>query len=87
MEVFEWTEQENEANLAAHGVSFEMAERAFADPQRRILPDPQRRILPDPQRYIDRRFLCIAEVGQEIMVVEFSYQGGKIRIFSAGYWQ
>jgi uncharacterized DUF497 family protein len=33
---FEWDEDKNRGNIAKHGVSFEDARRAFADPRRKI---------------------------------------------------
>ena len=37
--IFEWDEAKNRANQAKHGVSFERARLAFADPRRVIRPD------------------------------------------------
>jgi len=37
---FEWDDEKNRANLAKHGVSFELASYVFDDPLHRSVPDP-----------------------------------------------
>ena len=37
---FDWDDEKNEANLAKHGVSFELASYVFDDPLHRSVPDP-----------------------------------------------
>lgn len=36
---FEWDDGKAQANVAKHGVSFELAQHAFLDPKRVIAPD------------------------------------------------
>ena len=33
------------------------------------------------------RFFCFGRVGEGILTVRFTYRGGVIRIFGAGYWR
>lgn len=37
---FEWDAKKASSNLAKHGVSFDEASSAFADPSARLIPDP-----------------------------------------------
>jgi hypothetical protein len=37
---FDWDDEKNGANLAKHGVSFELASYVFDDPLHRSVPDP-----------------------------------------------
>lgn len=37
---FDWDDDKNRANLAKHGVSFELASYVFDDPLHRSVPDP-----------------------------------------------
>jgi len=77
---FEWDEAKDRANIAKHGVAFEMAQRAFLDPCRVIAEDI------DHSRS-EGRFYCIGRVGEGIVTVRFTYRDGVIRIFGAGYWR
>lgn len=77
---FEWDEQENQENQAKHGISFEEAQQAFADPNRVIVEDLEHSR--DEQRYF-----CLGKIGQEILTVRFTYRADTIRIFGAGYWR
>ena len=77
---FEWSEKKNRENWAKHGVPFEIAQYAFADPNRIIAED-----LGHSQR--EKRYYCFGKVGDGIMTVRFTYRGNVIRIFGAGYWR
>jgi uncharacterized DUF497 family protein len=35
----------------------------------------------------EKRYYCFGEVGGGILTVRFTYRGGVIRIFGAGYWR
>jgi len=35
----------------------------------------------------ERRYFCIGKVEGSVMTVRFTWRGGKIRIFGAGYWR
>jgi len=77
---FEWDEPKNVVNIKKHGVSFYVAQFAFADSQRVILED-----LGHSER--ETRYYCIGIVNGEILTVRFTYRGNRIRIIGAGYWR
>jgi uncharacterized protein len=77
---FEWDQAKDRENQQRHGVSFELAQYAFADPNRVIAQD-----LPHSQD--EDRFFCFGRVGEGILTVRFTYRPGVVRIFGAGYWR
>ena len=77
---FEWDDAKDRENIAKHGVSFEAAQRAFLDPCRVIAKDAG-------HSRSESRFYCIGRVGEGVVTVRFTYRGGVIRIFGAGYWR
>jgi len=77
---FEWDAQKDRGNQQKHGVSFEFAQYAFADPERVIAEDLSHS--QDEQRYF-----CFGRIGDEIVTVRFTHRGNAIRIFGAGYWR
>ena len=77
---FEWDSKKDEANRDRHGVSFALAQYAFADPQRVILKD-----LGHSQD--EQRHYSLGKVAEGILTVRFTYRDGVIRIFGAGYWR
>jgi uncharacterized protein len=79
-ESFEWDEAKNQDNQAKHGVSFEEAQQAFADPHRLIIKDPF-------HSTEEERWFCVGQLEPGIVTVRFTYRGDKIRIFGAGYWR
>jgi uncharacterized DUF497 family protein len=81
LESFEWGEAKNRENQAKHGVSFEQAQLAFADPKRLIFED---RAHSTPE---ETRFFCIGRVENRILTVRFTYRESSIRIFGAGFWR
>jgi len=78
---FEWDPIKDRANRAKHGVSFSVAQRAFFDPQRVIAEDLSH------SSATERRYFCFGIVGMGVMTVRFTWRGGRIRIFGAGYWR
>jgi uncharacterized protein len=78
-ESFEGDEAKNLKNKVKHGVSFEEAMLAFADPNRLIF---EARSTPEEERWF-----CVGDIGTGIVTVRFTYRGNKIRIFGAGYWR
>ena len=74
---FEWDEAKNRENQRKHGVPFTLAQHAFGDPDRIIAED-----IGHSQR--ERRYYCIAKVGDAIMTVRFTYRRNRIRIIGAG---
>ena len=77
---FEWDEDKNRENIRKHGVSFYVAQYAFADRQRVILEDEKHSVA-------EKRYYCIGKVEGGILTVRFTYRKGVIRIFGAGYWR
>ena len=77
---FEWDEKKNSENQLKHGVAFEAAQHAFADPQRVIAKDLS-------HSQAEERYYCFGKVGAGILTVRFTYRGSVIRIIGAGYWR
>ena len=75
---FEWDELKDTENKKKHGVSFTLAQFAFADNNRIILED-----LAHSKN--EKRYYCIGKVNDGILTVRFTYRNNKIRIFGAGY--
>ena len=77
---FEWDENKDAENREKHGVAFYAAQYAFADPHRVIAED-----LAHSEG--EQRYFCFGKVEAGILTVRFTYRGGVIRIFGAGYWR
>ena len=77
---FEWDPRKDLENQSKHGVPFEAAQYAFADPQRDIAEDLE-------HSQTEKRFFCFGVVGEGILTVRFTLRGKTIRIFGAGYWR
>ena len=77
---FEWDPAKDATNQEKHGVSFQLAQYAFADPRRIIAKDVTHSSSED-------RFYCFGEVEGGIMTVRFTYRASVIRIIGAGYWR
>jgi uncharacterized DUF497 family protein len=78
---FEWDEQKNRENQEKHGVSFEQAQAAFADPNRVVFQDMSHSTAEET------RFFCIGRVSGGILTVRYTMRAGVIRIFGAGFWR
>ena len=77
---FEWDATKDTENQKKHGIPFSLAQYAFADPRRVIAEDLV-------HSGTEKRYFCFGEVGGGILTVRFTYRGGVIRIFGAGYWR
>ncbi len=77
---FEWDPRKDSENQGKHGIPFEVAQYAFADPDRVIAED-----LSHSQD--EQRFFCFGLVGEGVLTVRFTVRGSTIRIFGAGYWR
>ncbi|PXF58110.1 MAG: hypothetical protein C4B58_07445 [Deltaproteobacteria bacterium] len=77
---FEWSAKKDKENQAKHGISFELAQYVFADPNRIIAED-----LNHSQE--EKRYYCFGKVGDGILTVRFTYRVSVIRIIGAGYWR
>ena len=77
---FEWDDHKDAENQEKHGVAFSLAQYAFADPHRVIAEDIS-------HSENEPRHFCFGQVEVGIVTVRFTYRGGVIRIFGAGYWR
>ena len=77
---FIWDVNKEAANVRKHGVDFERAAKAFADPHRKIYAD-ERHSEQEP------RLFCIGKVEGRVLTVRFTYREGLIRIYGAAYWR
>jgi uncharacterized DUF497 family protein len=77
---FDWDERKNHENQRKHGVSFGLAQLAFADSKRVIAEDLD-------HSHSEMRYYCIGWVGHGALTVRFTYREGIIRIIGAGYWR
>jgi uncharacterized DUF497 family protein len=77
---FEWDAGKDDLNKSKHGVLFEQAQYAFADPKRVIARDLS-------HGGDEERYYCFGRCGGGILTVRFTYRSGTIRIFGAGYWR
>jgi len=77
---FEWDPAKNLDNQRKHGIGFEMAQYAFADPDRVIAEDVS-------HSQDEKRFFCFGRIDGGIVTVRFTYRSSVIRIFGAGYWR
>ena len=78
---FEWDTEKDLDNQEKHGVSFFIAQYAFADPSRVILEDVTH------STESEKRYFCLGKVDEGILTVRFTYREQHIRIFGAGYWR
>ena len=78
---FEWDPRKDEIDRTRHGVSFDEAQHAFADPQRVVAKDVKH------SKVQEERFFCFGKIANGILTVRFIYRETKIRIFGAGYWR
>jgi hypothetical protein len=77
---FDWNPKKDFENQAKHGVSFETAQHAFADPRRVIAEDLSHSAK-------EKRYYCFGMVGGGVLTVRFTFRGRIIRIFGAAYWR
>lgn len=77
---FEWDPGKDLENQQKHRVSFAEAQYAFADSKRVIAEDLE-------HGSAEKRYYCFGRVGEGILTVRFTYRGGVIRIFGAGFWR
>ncbi len=77
---FDWDPEKDRENQSKHGISFAVAQFAFADSRRVIAED-----LSHSSR--EKRYFWFGEVGGCILTVRFTYREGVIRIIGAGYWR
>ncbi len=77
---FEWDPAKDLENQRKHRVSFAEAQYAFADSMRVMAEDLDHSTK-------EKRFFCFGRVDRGVLTVRFTYRGGVIRIFGAGFWR
>ena len=77
---FEWDEKKDVANQEKYGVPFEKAQDAFFDDKRIILLDTK-------HSESEKRYFCIGQTTDGILIVRFTMRNENIRIFGADYWR
>lgn len=77
---FEWHDHKDRLNQMKHGVSFALAQRAFADVHHVLATD-------DTHSKDEPRYYCFGKVDGEVLTVRFTMRIHKIRILGAGYWR
>jgi uncharacterized protein len=77
---FDLDSKKDAENQRKHGVSFAIAQYAFADPRRVIAKDIS-------HSQTEERFYCFGEVLGGVLTVRFTYRASVIRIIGAGYWR
>ena len=73
---FEWDDAKAAANVVAHGISFEVARRAFDDTFG-IARDDRR------EAYREDRSMFLGVVGNRLLAVVYTMRGERVRIISA----
>ena len=73
---FEWHHAKARSNYTKHGVSFDTAKRAFADPL-------AVEVLDDSGDYGEERFLLIGMVEGELLSVVYTPRQGRYRLITA----
>ena len=80
MTPFEWDPAKDLENQQKHRVSFAEAQYAFGDSKRVIAEDLDHSAK-------EKRYFCFGRVDRGVLTVRFTYRGGVIRIFGAGFWR
>ncbi|HNN00362.1 MAG TPA: BrnT family toxin [Turneriella sp.] len=78
---FEWDAAKNAANIEKHGISFDIAQHAFADSRRVIALDHKH------STNKEERYFCFGMIQGRVVTVRFTIRNDRIRIFGAGYWR
>jgi hypothetical protein len=74
---FEWDDGKAESNYRKHGVDFETATEAFAD------PFAVERVDPSHAEYGEERFLITGMASGQLLTVVYTARGERIRLISA----
>ena len=77
---FDWDPDKDRKNQEKHGVSFAVAQLAFADSKRVIAEDLS-------HGSSEQRYYCFGWVGAGLLTVRFTYRKEVIRVNGAGYWR
>ena len=74
---FEWDDQKARENIAKHGVSFELATRAFEDPKLVLAEDLV-------HGRTEPRYFAFGRVRGGVLTVRFTVRVERVRIIGAG---
>jgi len=77
---FEWDDRKARENIAKHGVSFELAIRAFEDPKL-VLAEDLAHSRTEP------RYFAFGRVRGGVLTVRFTVRVERVRIIGAGFWR
>ena len=77
---FEWDDRKARENIAKHGVSFELATRAFEDPKL-VLAEDLAHSRTEP------RYFAFGRVRGGVLTVRFTVRVERVRIIGAGFWR
>ena len=77
---FEWDDQKARENIAKHGVSFELATRAFEDPKLVLAEDLV-------HSRTEPRYFAFGRVRGGVLTVRFTVRVERVRIIGAGFWR
>jgi uncharacterized DUF497 family protein len=72
---FEWDDAKARANARKHGVTFERAKQAFADPFAIIVFD-------DREAYGEERYNLLGMTAHRLLFVAYTERGDRVRIIS-----
>ncbi len=77
---FEWDDRKARKNIAKHGVSFELATRAFEDPKLVLAEDLV-------HSRTEPRYFAFGRVRGGVLTVRFTVRVERVRIIGAGFWR
>ena len=79
---FEWDHRKNAANIAKHGVAFDVARTAFEDPGAVVAFDSEH------SERGELRWWLLGKVDGRVLLVRYTHRpSGRIRILGAGFWR
>ncbi len=78
--IFEWDEARNRINQDKHGISFEQARQAFADPNRLVFAGMD-------HTAGEERLFCLGVSNVGLITVRFTCWEKSILIFGASFWR
>jgi uncharacterized DUF497 family protein len=77
---FEWDDRKARENIAKHGVSFDLATRAFEDPKLVLAEDLV-------HSRTELRYFAFGKVRGGVLTVRFTVRVDRVRIIGAGFWR
>ncbi len=77
---FEWDARKARENVIKHGVSFELAQYVFQDPDLVLAEDAA-------HGGAEPRYFAFGKVRGGVLTVRFTIRRERVRIIGAGYWR